>query len=75
MYNTIPHYKDQFIEEKREIVINSQISKYNKRYLEYVVLHQICHLKYKTHGKYFTKMIREFIPDFEIIQKEIKNLY
>lgn len=65
----------KFVEEKREIMINSQISKYNKKYLEYVVLHQICHLKYKTHGKNFVKMLNDFIPEFEKIEKEIKGLY
>ncbi len=65
----------KFVEENKEIIINSQISKYDKKYVEYVVLHQICHLKYKTHGKYFTKMISEFLPEYLKIEKEIKGLF
>lgn len=65
----------KYIEESKEIIINSQISKYNKKYLDYVVLHQICHLKYKTHGKYFTKMLNEFFPESAKVEKEIKGLY
>ena len=65
----------KFIEESKEIIINSQISKYRKDILEYVVLHEICHLKYKTHGKYFIKMISEYIPEYSKIEKEIKGLF
>lgn len=65
----------KFIEESKEIIINSQISKYSKKIIEYVVLHEICHLKYKTHGKYFTKMIAEYLPEYVSIEKEIKGLF
>lgn len=65
----------KFIEESKEIIINSQISKYRKEIVEYVVLHEICHLKYKTHGKYFTKMISEYIPEYSKIENEIKGLF
>ena len=65
----------KFLDEKKEIIINSQISKYNKEIIEYVVLHEICHLKYKTHGKYFTKMISKYLPEYSRIEKEIKGLF
>lgn len=65
----------KYIEESKEIIINSQISKYSKEIMEYVVLHEICHLKYKTHGKYFIKMISKYIPEFARIEKEIKGLF
>ena len=65
----------KFLEDKKEIIINSQISKYGKRILEYVVLHELCHLKYKTHGKNFTKMLAEFISEHANIEKEIKGLF
>lgn len=65
----------KFIDESKEIIINSEISKYNKKIMEYVVLHEICHLKYKTHGKYFIKMVSEYLPEYASIEKEIKGLF
>ena len=63
------------IEEKRVILINPEIVKYNKSILEYVVLHEFCHLKYKTHGKNFYKLIEQYIPNYEEIESQIKGMY
>lgn len=65
----------KFIDETKEIIINSDISKYRKEIMEYVVLHEVCHLRYKTHGKNFIKMISEHIPGYSNIEKEIKGLF
>lgn len=65
----------KFVDDTKEIIINSNISKYRKEIIEYVVLHEICHLKYKTHGKYFIKMVSEYIPEYFNIEKEIKGLF
>ena len=37
--------------ECNKITINPQVVKYNRKIIDYVVLHQYCHLKYKTHSK------------------------
>lgn len=46
------------------ITINPEIIKYDKNVLRYVVLHEFCHLKYKTHSKGFFKMIEEHMPEY-----------
>ncbi|MFR2570526.1 MAG: M48 family metallopeptidase [Clostridia bacterium] len=43
--------------KERKITINPEIVKYN-RVIDYVVLHQYCHLKYKTHSKNFSKCLK-----------------
>ena len=42
--------------ENNKITINPEIVKYNRDIIDYIVLHQYCHLKYKTHSKGFIKM-------------------
>ena len=57
------------------ITINPDIVKYDKETIEYILIHQFCHLKYKTHSKKFNEMIKENIKDckkYEIISKTIK---
>ena len=65
----------RFMEEKKIIIINPEVVKYNKTILEYVILHEFCHLKYKTHGKNFYKMIEKYIPNYQEIENQIKGMY
>ena len=65
----------RFLEEKKVILINPEIVKYNRDILEYVVLHEFCHLKYKTHGKNFYKIIKKYISNYKDIENKIKGRY
>ena len=49
----------------RTIIINPDIVRYRREILEYTVLHQFCHLKYKKHVKGFKDMLRKYMPEFE----------
>ncbi len=55
--------------ENNKITINPEIVKYNRNIIDYIVLHQYCHLKYKTHSKGFMKMIEKYEPKFEDYEK------
>ena len=55
--------------EENKITINPEIVKYNRNIIDYIVLHQYCHLKYKTHSKGFMKMIEKYEPKFEDYEK------
>ena len=46
---------------------------YSRRIIDYVVLHQYCHLKYKTHSKGFMKMLKEYEPNFQKYEEIILN--
>lgn len=47
------------------IIINPEIVKYDKQILRYVILHEFCHLKYKTHSKGFFDMMETYMSDYE----------
>ena len=53
------------IKEKELIIINPDIVKYDKETIDYIVLHQFCHLKYKTHSKKFNEMLNKYIKNIE----------
>ena len=65
----------RYLEDKKIILINPEIVKYNRDILEYVILHEFCHLKYKTHGKNFYKIIEKYIQNYKEIEEKIKGLY
>ena len=59
--------------EKSKIIINPEIVKYNREVIDYIVLHEYCHLKYKTHCKGFVKMIEKYEPNYERFEKLVIN--
>ena len=56
------------------IYINPYIAMYNKEIIEYIIFHEFCHLKYKTHSKKFYDMLKKYKPNYETIAKQIPNL-
>ena len=55
------------------IIINPDIMQYSKETIEYVILHEFCHLRYKTHAKGFYEMIKKHMPDYIKYEEEIKG--
>ena len=51
--------------EDKTITIHPEIVKYNRKVIDYVVLHQYCHLKHKNHTKAFFKMLEKYLPDYK----------
>ena len=58
----------------RIITISPEIAKYSREVIDYIVLHQFCHLKYKNHTKSFYNMIKTYMPNYEVITKELNGL-
>ena len=52
------------------ISISNKLVHYPSVALEYVVLHEICHLKYMNHSKEFWNMVAYYMPEY----KEVRNL-
>lgn len=60
--------------EEDKIIINPELVKYDRDTIDYVVLHEYCHLKFKTHSKGFIKMIEKYEHNYEMYEREYKNL-
>lgn len=54
-----------YIDDDRTIIINPDIIKYRKEILEYTVLYEFCHLKYKKRVKGFKDMLKTYMPDYQ----------
>ena len=65
----------KYEEKSRNIIINPEIIKFDKEVLEYVVLHEFCHLKYKTHCKSFYKLIEKDMKNYKSIENRINGIY
>lgn len=60
--------------EDKKITINPEIVKYDRKVIEYIILHEFCHLKYKTHSKRFYEMIAKYMPEYKKYACQIENL-
>ena len=60
---------------KRKITINPDLMKYDQRVVDYVVLHEFCHLRYMNHSKDFWNMVSKYMPDYKLLRNELKNVY
>ena len=75
--------EDYFIEQldgeiakctsKKEIIISPEIIQFKRETIEYVIAHEFCHLKYKSHGKRFYQMIEKDFPEYKKYEREISE--
>ncbi|MBR2591293.1 MAG: M48 family metallopeptidase [Clostridia bacterium] len=47
---------------------------YSDSAVDYVVVHELCHIKYKNHSKQFYQMIESVMPDYRLREKELKGI-
>lgn len=60
--------------EDSKITINPDVAKYSRKVIDYIVLHQYCHLKYKTHSKGFMKLIEKYEPSYKKCEEILLNI-
>lgn len=56
----------------KNITINSSLMKYDRTVIQYVVLHEICHLKYMNHSKDFWNMVKQYMGNYEEVRRKLK---
>lgn len=60
--------------ENNIIIINPDIVKYSKEQIEFIVFHEFCHLKYKTHCQKFQELIKTYVPEYKKYETELSNI-
>lgn len=56
----------------RNITINLKLAKKEEKAIEYVVLHEMCHLKYMNHSKEFWELVENNMKDYKKYRKILK---
>jgi predicted metal-dependent hydrolase len=59
---------------KGNLNFNYRIVHLPENYLDYIIVHELCHLKQFNHSKDFWSLVSEKIPDYKEIRKKIRNL-
>ena len=58
---------------KKNITINLELIKYSEEAIRYVILHELCHLKYMNHSEEFWKLVQMYMPRYKEIRKELRK--
>lgn len=59
---------------KNEVNFNTLLVKYPIEIVEYVVIHELAHIKHKNHSKQFWNLVEEYCPNYKYRMKLFKTL-
>lgn len=58
---------------KNNLSFNAYLASAPHDVIEYVVIHELCHMRIKNHSAKYWELVREFCPDFKRQRKYLKN--
>ncbi|OFY39870.1 MAG: hypothetical protein A2Z69_02655 [Bacteroidetes bacterium RBG_13_44_24] len=58
---------------KGKLTISSELIKIDPVFAEYVIIHELCHLKNHNHGKEFYRLLEELYPDYKTVRKDLRK--
>jgi predicted metal-dependent hydrolase len=58
---------------KKNITINLKLAKKDEKVIEYVVLHEMCHLKEMNHSNIFWELVEKNMPNYKIYKNKLKE--
>jgi len=60
------------LSDKGTVTLNTDLIRAPKECIDYVVTHELCHLKYNNHGPEFYKLLDSVIPGWEKIKHKLE---
>jgi predicted metal-dependent hydrolase len=58
----------------RVLTFNTELVKTKKELIDYVIVHELAHLKHMNHSKEFHALIQKFLPDSKHLCNELKKV-
>ncbi len=59
---------------KGNLNFNYKIIFFPKHLRDYVIVHEICHLKELNHSKHFWALVKKLVPNYKEHRREVRNL-
>jgi len=57
----------------QKLSLNLDLVHLPTKYIKYVIIHEVCHLKIKNHSKKFRELVESFCPDYKQTKKELRK--
>ncbi len=58
---------------KGQITLNTELIKAPKKCIEYVIIHEFCHLAYLNHSKSFYNLLDKKLPNWRVIKHQLEH--
>lgn len=58
---------------KGKITLSTELIKLSDTYIEYVITHELCHLRHHNHGPHFYELLSEVYPEWKTVRKELRR--
>jgi predicted metal-dependent hydrolase len=59
---------------KKNLSFNLKLIYFKPKVIEYVIVHELCHLKEMNHSREFWKLVENIIPNYKIYRNELKKI-
>jgi len=56
-----------------KITLSTELIKVPEKWVEYVILHELCHLRHHNHGQMYYSLLSEVCPEWKKIREEMKS--
>lgn len=57
----------------KRVTLNLELIKKDTKYLDYVIIHELCHLLHANHSKSFWKCVETMCPNYKILRREMND--
>jgi len=58
----------------QKLMFNLSLLHLSTKYVRYVVIHEVCHLKHKNHSRDFRSEVEWFLPEYKELRKDMKKM-
>ena len=58
---------------RHSVTLNSELLKYKLEALDYVIVHELCHIIHFDHSKDFWNLVGKYYPEYKKIRKYLKE--
>lgn len=58
---------------KDAISLNILLMKFPLEVIEYVIIHELAHIKHKNHSKQFWRLVQEYCPEYKTLDRALKG--
>jgi predicted metal-dependent hydrolase len=55
------------------VTLSTELIKLPDHYIEYVIVHELCHLKHHNHSAIYYTLLTELYPEWKIVRKELRK--
>jgi len=59
---------------RRIIKLNTVLGRFDRKYLEAILLHELCHLRIHNHGNDFYRLLLQYSPDYRRLRRELNQM-